>query len=100
MSITDIMATAWKAFWSNVTSPGFLSVFVALVVCCLLLGFALRRTLRAIDFALRAGAFLLAVTFIVGILGVLGIQFTWLNPLINWFLEIVHAPIYVGVQII
>ena len=47
MSITDIAATGWTAFWNNICSAG-----------------------------------------------TLGISMSMLNPLINWLLEIVHAPVY------
>lgn len=94
MSITDIAATGWEAFWANVTAPGTIGLFIALTLIILLMGFAFRRTMSAGAFALRACSFLLAVIMVIGFLGVLGIDMVALNPLVNWLLEIVHAPLY------
>lgn len=94
MSITDIAATGWTAFWSNICSAGTLGIVIAMVIVCLLLGFAFGRTMGAFNFALRAVSAIVGVVLIIGFLGVLGIHMSMLNPLINWFLEIVHAPLY------
>ena len=45
MSITDIAATGWTAFWNNICSAGTLGIVIAMVVVCLLLGFAFGRTM-------------------------------------------------------
>lgn len=94
MSITDIAATGWTAFWKNICSAGTLGIVIAMVVVCLLLGFAFGRTMGAFNFALRAVSAIVGVVLIIGFLGVLGISMSMLNPLINWLLEIVHAPVY------
>ena len=39
-------------------------------------------------------AVIVGVVLVIGFLGVLGISMSMLNPLINWLLEIVHAPVY------
>ena len=65
-----------------------------MVVVCLLLGFAFGRTMGAFNFALRAVSAIVGVVLVIGFLGVLGISMSMLNPLINWLLEIVHAPVY------
>ncbi|MGO5518120.1 hypothetical protein ACTQV2_00685 [Bifidobacterium thermophilum] len=97
MSFADIAASGWKAFWSNLLAPGTIGLFIALAVICLLLGFAFRRTMSGMQFALRAGSALLAFILIVGFLGVLGIDMNALTPAINWVLEQIHAPLYVKV---
>ena len=94
MSVTDIAATGWTAFWNNICSAGTLGIVIALTCVCLLLGFAFGRIMGAFNFALKAVSGIVGVVLIIGFLGVLGISMSSLNPLINWFLEIVHAPIY------
>lgn len=94
MSITDIAATGWTAFWDNICSAGTLGIVIAMVVVCLLLGFAFGRTMGAFNFALRAVSAIVGVVLVIGFLGVLGISMSMLNPLINWLLEIVHVPVY------
>lgn len=82
------------AFWNNICSAGTLGIVIAMVIVCLLLGFAFGRTMGAFNFALRAVSAIVGVVLIIGFLGVLGISMSMLNPLINWLLEIVHAPVY------
>jgi hypothetical protein len=94
MSATNIAATGWRAFWANLLNPGTMSLFIAVVLLIVLVGFVFRNTISAFGFALRAGAFMLAACMIIGFAGVLGITFNGLAPLVNWFLEIVHAPLY------
>jgi hypothetical protein len=94
MSATNIAATGWRAFWANLLNPGTMSLFIAVVLFIVLLGFVFRNTVSAFSFALRAGAFVLAACMVIGFAGVLGITFNGLAPIVNWFLEIVHAPLY------
>lgn len=94
MSITDIASTGWTAFWNNICSAGTLGVIIAMILVCLLLGFAFGRTMGAFNFALKAVSAIIGVTLLIGFAGVLGFSMSNLNPLINWFLEIVHAPFY------
>lgn len=97
MSFSDIAASGWKAFWSNLLAPGTVGLFIALAVICLLLGFAFRRTMSGLQFALRAGSALLAFILLVGFLGILGVNMNALTPAINWLLEQIHAPLYLKV---
>lgn len=94
MSITDIATQGWRLFWSNILAPASLGLFAAILIGCLLAGFAFRRTLSALSFALRAGASLLAAILLIGFLGVLGVNMNGLTPLVNWLLGIVQAPLY------
>ena len=97
MSFSDIAASGWKAFLSNLLAPGTVGLFIALAVVCLLLGFAFRRTMSGLQFALRAGSALLAFILLVGFLGILGVNMNALTPAINWLLEQIHAPLYLKV---
>ena len=97
MSFSDIAASGWKAFWSNLLAPGTVGLFIALAVVCLLLGFAFRRTMSGLQFALRAGSGRLACILLGGFLGILGVNMNALTPAINWLLEQIHAPLYLKV---
>lgn len=97
MSILQLGTGGWRAFWTSVTAPGAFGVYFIVLAIALLLGFAFNRTQSGFNIALRAIAFLLAAAMIMGVMGVLGLSMTGLNPAINWFLEQIQAPFYVPV---
>lgn len=95
MSIENLAVLGWRAFWANVWSPAVLSVSIMFLLVAFLLGFAFSRMMGAMNYALRAIALWLAVIFIVGFLGVLGIDLSSSGPVVNWLLNLVQAPFYV-----
>lgn len=93
MSITDISTMGWEAFWASATSAGSLGLMFAFAIVCLLAGFALNSVNRAAGFIMRGISALLAIFLVMGFLSNAGITSSTLAPIVNWFLEIVHAPV-------
>lgn len=94
MSIADIVAYGWRAFWSNVLSPAAIALFLAVLLGFFLVGFAFRQSFRAVDLALRACAFLLAIVLISGFAGILGFSLGSWQGLFDWVARLVQLPLY------
>ena len=92
MSISNLAVTGWRAFWANVLSPATLSISIAFLVVAFLLSFAFSRMMGAMNYALRA-----ALVLVIGFLGALGIDLSSSGPVVNWFLNLIQAPVYIPV---
>lgn len=94
MSIADIVAYGWRAFWANVLSPTSIALFLAVLLGFVLVGFAFHQSFRAADLALRACAFLLGVVLLTGFAGILGINLGTWQGLFDWIARLVQFPLY------
>ena len=95
MSFLDLGVTGWRAFWANVTAPGAIGLYLAILAIGLLAGFAMRRTVSLVTSALRVVSLAMAVALVNGLLGAVGIDLTGLTPVLNWLLRQIQAPFYV-----
>lgn len=95
MSFLDLGVTGWRAFWANVTAPGAIGLYLAILAVGLLAGFAFRRAVSMVTTALRVVSFVMALALVNDLLGALDIDLTGLTPALNWLLAQIQAPIYI-----
>lgn len=95
MSILDIGVGGWRAFWANVTAPGSMGLYIAVLIIAVLVGFAFRRESSAVMIGARIIAFMMAFVMLIGFIGVLGVDMTAFTPMVDWVLREIQAPFYI-----
>lgn len=91
MSMQDIGAAGWRAFWANLMGPATLALTIAMIVACVLIHIVFRRP----GLVPRIVAAWILFVLVVSFAGRLGIDLSWasLQPL----LELIQFPLYTQV---
>lgn len=94
MNMKDISTDGWTSFWSTMATYQAIGIMAAVLLVCLLGGWALGKASTAIVWASRIIGGLIAVVLLLSFSQNLGLPILdWLHAIVNVTLKAINAPI-------